>query len=246
VETVRSADGTTIAFERSGEGPPLILVGGALSDRSAAANLTAHLAPAHLTVVAFDRRGRGDSSDTPPYAVEREIEDVAALLGSAGGSAGVFGHSSGAVLALRAAEAGLPITRLAVYEPPFIVDDARGEAVEYFMRMGVQVPDDLITQMRAAPMWPAMEALAHTLAYDGEIMGDTMAGSPERLERWGSLEVPVLVIDGGASPAWMRNSARTLSEILPNASYTTLAGQDHGPSASVLGPVLTAFFGRDA
>jgi len=261
METVQSADGTRIAFERSGAGPALILVGGALSDRSAAANLATGLA-ADLTVVAFDRRGRGDSTDPPPYSVEREIEDLDALIGAVGGSTFVFGHSSGAVLALRAAATGLPITRLAVYEPPFIVDDTReplpadyvahlaelvatgrrGDAVEYFMTVGVGVPAVVIAQMRRAPMWAGMEALAHTLAYDGRVMGDAMASSPEPLRRWASLSVPTLVIDGGASPPWMRNAARTLAETLPNAAYRTLDGQDHGPASSVLGPVLAAFF----
>lgn len=261
METAQSADGTTIAFERTGVGPAVILVGGALSDRSAATNLATGLADA-LTVVAFDRRGRGDSTDTPPYAVEREIEDVDALIGAVGGSAFVFGHSSGAVLGLRAAAAGLAISKLGVYEPPFIVDGTReplpadyvahlaelaasgrrGDAVEYFMTVGVGVPAEVIAQMRRAPMWAGMEALAHTLAYDGRVMGDAMAGSPAPLRRWASLRTPTLVVDGGASPPWMRNAARTLAETLPNASYRTLEGQDHGPASSVLGPVLAAFF----
>jgi len=261
---VQSADGTTIAFDRVGSGPAVILVGGALSDRSAAANLASHVGR-DLTVIAFDRRGRGDSTDTPPYEVEREIEDLDALIRAAGGSAFVFGHSSGAVLALRSAEAGLPISRLAVYEPPFIVDDTReplpgdyvphlaelaatgrrGDAVEYFMTVGVGVPAEMIAQMRHAPMWPGMEALAHTLAYDGRVMGDAMAGSRAPLQRWATLAPPTLVLDGGASPSWMRNAARTLAETLPDAAYQTLEGQDHGPASSVLAPVLLEFFTRD-
>ena len=182
MDTVRSADGTTIAFDRTGDGPPLIIVGGALSDRAAAAPL-AEILSGDFTVVAYDRRGRGNSSDTPPYAVEREVEDLAALLDAVGGSGSVLGHSSGAALAIEAVVRGLPITRLAAYEPPFIVDDSRpalpagydehldellaegrrGDAVAYFMTAGVGLPTAMVDQMRGAPMWPAMEALAHTI-----------------------------------------------------------------------------------
>ena len=261
METVQSADGTTIAFERRGSGPPLILVGGALSGRSSAADLASHLS-GDLTVFAYDRRGRGDSTDTAPYAVEREIEDLDALIGSAGGSASVFGRSSGAALALRSAEAGLAIRGLVVYEPPFIVDDSReplpadfaahmddlartgrpGDAVEYFMVVGVGVPAEVIAGLLRSPMWPAMEAMAHTLAYDVLVMGDAMAGSPAPLQRWASLDTPTLVLDGGASPPWIRHAAHTLAKTLPNAGYRTLAGQDHGPASSVLAPELRTFF----
>src|SRR6266496_3829270 len=170
---VHSKDGTTIAFDWSGEGPAIILVGGALSDRSAGTQLAAHLAP-HFTVYTYDRRGRGESGDTAPYAIAREVEDIDALINEAGGSAFVFGHSSGAVLALEAARL-LPtkITKLALYEPPFIIDDSRppapqdyvphlmelvssgrrGEAVEYFMTV-VGTPAEMVAQMRQSPMWP--------------------------------------------------------------------------------------------
>jgi len=261
VETARSADGTTIAFDRTGSGPPLVLIGGAMSTRGAAADLASHL-DADLTVVAYDRRGRGDSSDTAPYAVEREIEDLDALIGAVGGSASLLGHSSGAVLCLRATAAGLRVLRLAVYEPPFIVDGSReplpddyvphldelvaagrrGDAVEYFLTVGVQVPPQLIDQIRSSPGWPDMESVAHTLAYDGLVMGDAMAGSPEPLMRWATVETPTLVIDGGESPPWIRNSARTLAETLPNSTYRTLQGQGHGPASAVLAPVLAGFF----
>src|SRR5712691_7270416 len=203
MNTTTSRDGTIIAFDRSGEGPPVILVGGALSDRGAAAQLAVLLAP-HFTVVAYDRRGRGDSGDTPPYAVDREIDDLETLIGEAGGSAFVFGHSSGAALALEAAARGLAITKLALYEPPYIVDDTRaplpedyvahmaelvsagrrGDAVEYFMTTAVGVPPDMVAQMRSSPMWEGMEGLAHTLAYDGAVMGDHMAGGPLPADRW--------------------------------------------------------------
>jgi pimeloyl-ACP methyl ester carboxylesterase len=260
-DTVRSSDGTTLAFDRSGDGPPLVLVGGALSDRFAAAALAGHLAE-RFTVIAYDRRGRGDSGDTAPYAVDREVDDLLALIVDAGGSAFMFGHSSGAALALEAAAHGLPIAKLALYEPPFIVDesrpevprdyvtrveelvtaDRRGDAVEYFMTVAVGMPADLVTQMRSSPMWPSMEALAHTIPYDGRVMGDAVAGSPEPLERWASVTIPTLVMDGGASPDWQHNAVGALVDVLPNVRHRTLEGQGHGPADEVLAPALIEFF----
>lgn len=262
MHTVTSHDGTPIVFDRSGEGPPVILVTGALATRAACASLVALLAP-HFTVIAHDRRGRGDSGDTPPYAVEREVEDIDALITVVGGAAFVFGHSSGAALALEAARL-LPtkIARLALYEPPFIVDDSRpplprdyvaqmtervaagrrGDAVEYFMTAAVAVPDDMVAQMRSDPMWPTMEAVAHTLPYDGAIMGDTMFGQPLPAARWAIVTLPTLVLDGGASPTWQRNGVQTLVAALPNAEQRTLAGQGHGADPDVLAPVLAEFF----
>lgn len=265
MNTVTSNDGTTIAFDRSGGGPPVILVGGALSDRTAAARLAALLAP-RFTVISYDRRGRGDSGDTPPYAVDREIEDLAALIDAAGGDAFVFGHSSGAALALHAAAAGIAIPRLALYEPPFSVDDSRvalpadygshldeliasgrrGDAVEYFMTVAVAAPPELVAGMRHSPGWPAMEAMAHTITYDNAVMGDTMRGSPAPLRRFAAVQAPTLVMDGGASPAWLQNAARALASVLPDAQHRTLEGQTHGFDPAVLAPVLVEFFGTQA
>jgi pimeloyl-ACP methyl ester carboxylesterase len=262
-DTVRSSDGTTIAFDRSGEGPPLVLVGGALSDRSTA-SMAGHLAE-RFTVIAYDRRGRGDSGDTAPYEVDREVDDLLALIVDAGGSAFVFGHSSGAVLGLEAAAHGLPIAKLALYEPPFIVDDSRpelprdyvthleelvsadrrGDAVEYFMTTAVGVPADMVTEMRSWRRWPSMEALAHTISYDGRMMGDAIAGSPEPLQRWESVTIPTLVMDGGASPDWQRNAVRALVDVLPNVRHRTLEGQGHGPADELLAPALIEFFTAD-
>ena len=262
MERVTSRDGTPIAFDRSGEGPPIVLVGGALADRSAAVQLAALLAP-RFTVIAYDRRGRGDSGDTAPYAVEREVEDIEALILAAGGQAFVLGHSSGAVLALESARTNPDrITKLALYEPPFIVDDSRsllpagyvaqmdelvsagrrGDAVEFFMTTAVGVPTDVVAGMRQQPFWSSLESTAHTLGYDGTIMGDTMAGSPVPLQRWASVGVPTLVMDGGASPDWQRHAVRALVDVLPDARYQTLEGQDHGPASEVLAPVLVGFF----
>lgn len=259
---VTSKDGTTIAFDRSGEGPSLVLVGGALADRSAAAQLAAQLAP-HFTVIAYDRRGRGDSGDTAPYAVEREVEDIEALIVAAGGHAFLLGHSSGAVLALESART-LPdrIGKLALYEPPFIVDDSRpllpddyvthlldlvsagrrGDAVEFFLTTAVGVPTEVVAGMRQEPFWSWMEAVAHTLSYDGTVMGETMGGSPAPLKRWSSIAAPTLVMDGGASPDWQRHAVRALVDVLPDARQRTLEGQDHGPDSEVLAPVLVEFF----
>ncbi|GHO89207.1 alpha/beta fold hydrolase [Dictyobacter formicarum] len=260
---VISKDGTSIVFDRSGQGPALILVTGATATRLAAASVAAALAP-DFTVFAYDRRGRGDSGDTAPYAVEREVEDIEAIINEAGGSAFVFGHSSGAVLALEAARL-LPsgkIKKLAVYEPPFIIDDSRppipedyvphlieltssgrrGEAVEYFMTAAVGVPAEMVAQMRQSPMWPGLESVAPTIAYDGTIMGNTMSGAPSSLNKWASVTVPTLVMDGGASPTCMHSGAQGIASILPHAQRRTLAGQDHGPADEILVPALKEFF----
>jgi len=264
METVHSKDDTPIAFDRVGRGPSVILVGGALSDRSAGAPI-AGLLSQRFTVITFDRRGRGDSGDAATYAVEREVEDLGALVAEADGAASVFGHSSGAVLALEGAVRGLPITKLALYEPPFIVDDSRpllpedyerrltelissgrrGDAVELFMTAAVGVPPEMVAQMRNSPMWPAMEALAHTLPYDGAIMGDTMDGNPASMKRWASVTVSTLAMDGGASPEWARNAVRALVEVLPDAQHLTLEGQTHAADPEVVAPALERFFARD-
>lgn len=259
VETTQSADGTTIALERSGEGEPLILVVGALSDRSATAALAPLLAQ-HFTVYEYDRRGRGASGDTPPYSLDREIEDLEALLAVAGGSGYVFGHSSGAVLALEATSRGLPITRLAVYEPPYMVDDTRsrpaadlaarvrhaissgrrGDAVKLFVLEAVGLPPELVEAMLRSPSWLRMQALAHTLPYDLAIVGD---GSIP-VDRMATIEVPTLVLDGGGSPDWVRNSVAALRAVIPEAEHITLDGQDHTVlrQPDTLAPVLVAFF----
>lgn len=267
MNTVSSRDGTRIAFDRSGNGAALILVGGAGSTRKAATDVAAALAP-HFTVFAFDRRGRGDSGDTAPYAVEREVEDIDALIGEAGGSAFLYGHSSGAVLSLEAARL-LPgkVAKLALYEPPFIIDGSRapipddsagtivrmvstgdrGGAVEYFMRQ-VGASDEMLGHMRQSPMWGEQERLAHTLAYDFIILDGTQQGDASVLRKWASVTVPTLVIDGTinlgseAGHAFMRNGADEIARILPNARRLTLEGQDHGPATDVLVPALTEFF----
>ena len=261
MEKTSSRDGTLIAFERRGSGAPLILVGGALSDRASAAPLASLLEP-DFTVFAFDRRGRGDSGDAESYSIEREVEDISAPIGIAGESAFVFGHSSGAVLALESASRALPISRLALYEPPFIVDGSReplsasyaarlasllssgrrGEAVKHFLTLGVQIPEAAVAKMQSSPMWPGMEKMAHTLLYEQAVMEGKMSGTGLAKEQWGSVSIPTLVIEGGSSPAWMRNSAAALADTLPKGHLRSLDGQTHGADPGVLAPVLKAFF----
>ena len=259
---VTSSDGTAIAYDMSGKGPAVILVGGALQDRMGNAQLAALLAP-HFTVFNYDRRGRGDSGDTAQYEVKHEIEDLEVLINEAGGSAFVFGSSSGANLALEAAAQGLNITKLALWEPNFIVNDGRpplpedyveqltemvssdrrGEAVEYFMTKAVGLPVEFVTPMRNMPMWKGMEAEAHTLAYDGTIVRDNMAGNPVLAEQWPSVTVPTLVIDGGETQ-WMSEGAQAIADALPYAQRRILKGQTHDVDPEALAPVLEEFFAK--
>ncbi len=267
MRTVTSKDGTPIAYDQSGQGLALILASAASATRRDEASLAAALAP-YFTVYAYDRRARGDSGDTRPYAVAREVEDIDALIEEAGGSAFLFGHSSGAALALEAARL-LPgkITKLALYEPPFFVDEThapapkgfaahldelvaagrQGEAVERWMAF-MGTPAEYVSQMRQSPMWAHMESLAQSLAYDATIMEDTQKGNPEPLTKWAGVEVPTLVMDGsvmmGSEEAhtFMRHAADALAHILPNAQRRILEGQDHGPADDALVPVLREFF----
>jgi pimeloyl-ACP methyl ester carboxylesterase len=261
VGTVISKDGTKIAYDKTGQGPALIIVAGAFQDRMA---MSAYAGPLskNFTVYNFDRRGRGESDDTEPYAVEREIEDIDALIQEAGGSAFVFGGSSGGVLTLDAAAHGSNIAKLAVYEPPFVVDNSRdpvpenivdqlkdmiasgqrGDAAETFMTVGSLMSADVVAGMRAQPFWQGVEAVAHTLVYDAIIMGDTMRGAPLPVDRWAAVTIPTLVIYGDAGPSWSRNAAAALIELLPNAERRTLDGQFHTLMPEVLTPVLEKFF----
>jgi pimeloyl-ACP methyl ester carboxylesterase len=259
VSKVTSRDGTVIAFSRSGEGPPIILVAGAFSDRSQL-NELAELLAQSFTVLNYDRRGRGESGDTPPYEVRREIEDLEAVIEEAGGAACVFGGSSGAALALEAAATGLEIEKLVVYEPPYVVDDSRppvgpdiadrlseliaagrrGDAAELFMTEGALVPGEVVAEMRRSPIWAATEAMAHTLPYDAAVMG---RGNRPSTERLAGITAPTLVIDGGASPAWIRNSADVVAETIPNATHTTLPDQMHDVAQEILAPVVSGFVG---
>jgi len=245
-----SKDGTRIAFDLIGQGPPLILVMGAFNDRRSGAPLAAFLAP-HFTVLSYDRRGRGDSGDAATYAVEREIEDLDALIRFAGGRAAVFGYSSGAALALRAAAARLPITKVALYDTPpaqpaehiaaltsLIAAGRRGDAVEYFQGRVVGIPDAIVAQLRQAPFRPALEAMAHTLVYEARIIADD--GSSEAFAA--HVRQPVLAIAGSAGPPIMREVAGRLGRSLPSGRALTLQGATHDIAPASLGPVLVRFF----
>lgn len=264
MNTVQSKDGTTIAFDRSGQGPALVLVDGALCHRGFGPmpSIAKLLAP-HFTVFHFDRRGRGESRDTSPYGVEREVEDIAALIDEAGGSAHVFGTSSGAALALEAAARLKGITKVALYEAPFFFDDVhpprpdgylakmtaliaqdrRGDALKLFMRT-VGTPAIFVGAMRFTPMWPKLKRVAHTLPYDLTIVSDMRAGEPLSARRWGSVTMPALTMVGGKSPEWWQKAMKELSEVLPNAQHVTLAGQTHMVKPAVLTPVLIEFFSK--
>ena len=249
-----SNDGTRITFDQAGDGPPLILVVGAFNDRRTGAPLAAVLAP-HFTVLSYDRRGRGDSGDAAAYAVERELEDLDALIRAAGGSASVFGFSSGAVLALRAAAAGLPIAKVALYDTPpaqpaehaaalasLIAAGRRGDAVEYFQRRVVGIPEAIVAQLRHAPFRPALEAMAHTLVYEARIVdyGARMTAFTAAIRQ------PVLAVAGGSGAAIMRDVAATLARSLFDGRALTLDGATHDIDAASLGPVLVRFLGTQA
>jgi pimeloyl-ACP methyl ester carboxylesterase len=259
--TTLSRDGTSIAFERYGSGgQPIIMVVGAFNERPTAAPLAQSLAP-RFNAITYDRRGRGDSGDTLPFAVEREIEDIEALIAEVGGSAGLFGYSSGGMLALQATAAGLPISSLALYDPPYLVEalrtpkdvdqtdnmakliaaGRRGEAVEYFQRNVVGLPPDVIAQLRHAPFRAGLERIAHTLVYECAVLGDRSLPSPEAAAR---VSVPTLVIAGGAGFPSMPAAAEALASLLPNARARILPDQNHDIDAAVLGPELAEFFGR--
>jgi pimeloyl-ACP methyl ester carboxylesterase len=263
MNTVVSKDGTTIAYDRAGDGPAVVLVDGALCSRAQGPmpELAGVLA-AGFTVYNYDRRGRGDSGDAPEYEVDREIEDLAAVIETAGGSASVYGTSSGAALALRAAAAGLPITKLAVFEAPFVIDDSRkaiprtwvadlralsdrpGDAIRYFMTKGIGLPGIVVTMMKLMPAWKAMKAVAHTLPYDAELLGDNAFGQPLDASQWAGFELPVLVVGGGKSPGWMRTSVKAVADAVPGAVHREIPGQNHMIKTTAIAPVLSEFFGR--
>jgi len=255
METFESSDGTVIAFERTGSGPDLVLVGGALSDRSSDRDLAFRLAPM-FTVYWYDRRGRGASGDSPPYSRDLEVEDLEALILHIGGAASVFGRSTGGALALLAVAEGVAVTKLAAYEPPYIVDDSRpqpshdlparirgmvasgrpGDAVERYLVEEAAVSPAMVERMRAGAGWTAMEALALTITHDLAIIGD--GSTPDRL---GKIGVPTLILDGAASPIWLRHAALAATALIPGAQHLTLDNPAFGFDAASAAPVLAAF-----
>jgi pimeloyl-ACP methyl ester carboxylesterase len=257
IDKVRSADGTLIACERSGSGPNLVIVNGALSDRRSAAGLRPHLDP-NFTVIAYDRRGRGDSGDAERYAPEREMDDLAAVLEAGGGRAFVFAQSSGAILAMEAALRGLAVDRLVLNEPPFIVGDSRRRpsadlaerlshlvnagdresAVHLFLTDAVGLSDVEVAGMRSTEAWPAILKLAPTTAYDAALTAGHEMPAAARLE---AFEIPTLVTCGGATLPWIQRSTKALAEALPNGRLEQLPGQGHRPAPDVLAPALLEF-----
>jgi pimeloyl-ACP methyl ester carboxylesterase len=259
--TVTSLDGTRIAGEKHGSGPALIIVLGALNDRtSSSLPRLVELLAGNFCVYTYDRRGKGDSGDTHPYSVDREIEDIEALIDAAGGSAYIFGHSSGAALALiAAAKPGTRIKRLAIYEVPYnddpkaktawkdyiarltmlLAQGKNGDAVALFMQV-TGMPAGQIAGMRHAPFWPALEKAGPTLAYDNTAILGPEAAIPAELAA--GVNIPVLVMSGGASFPFMRTTDGTLSKIIPHASLRILKNQMHDVSPEVLAPVLAEFF----
>ncbi|MEU5752860.1 alpha/beta hydrolase [Streptomyces sp. NPDC047829] len=256
MEHTSSRDGTRIAYARTGQGPAVVLVSGAMSTGATVAPLAAALAD-RFDVTVYDRRGRGESGDTEPYAVEREVEDLAALIEAVGGETSLYGVSSGGALVLRAAASGLPVRRVAVYEVPYAMDDEaaragaeyterltealgrgrRGEAVELFLRL-TGLGEEMIRSARQSPMWAGMESVAPSLAYDDAVMGDHRA--PRSV--LASVGAPLLSLAGGASAEWMREAARTVAEAAPQGTYRALEGQSHMVEPGVLAPVLAEFF----
>jgi pimeloyl-ACP methyl ester carboxylesterase len=244
-----------IAFDQLGQGSPVILVLGAFNTRDAGAALAAALST-HHTVINYDRRGRGDSGDSAPYAVEREIEDLDALVQHAGGAAAVFGFSSGAALALAAAAYGLSITKLALFDLPLrisgpgnAVDHAtaldelvragrRGDAVEYFQREMVRLPPPLIAQLRDAPFRPALEATAHTLVYEARVLGNGLVDR-DQVRR---VRAPTLALAAGKAMPFMRETAEELARMLPDGRAMILANATHDLVPDVLAPPLVEFF----
>jgi pimeloyl-ACP methyl ester carboxylesterase len=261
-ETITSPDGTKLAVDRAGAGPAVVLVGGAFNDRSTVSGVAAALAP-DFTTFAYDRRGRGDSTNhDTSFSVDREFEDLAAVIDYAGGSARVFGHSSGAVLVLEAAHRGLPIDRLAVYEPPFITADAarprpaadfhdrvraaveagdRDEAVALFQTEGVGLPPEMIEGMRASDVWGWLTALAHTLPYDVGLF-DTDHGIPA--DRLATITAPTLAITGSNTFPFIIGATAQVAAAIPGARFETLEGEDHGvlQHPKALRPLLASFF----
>jgi pimeloyl-ACP methyl ester carboxylesterase len=262
VDKVTSRDGTPIAFDRLGDGPPVIVVCGAMCDRALMRPTAEELAK-HFTVFNYDRRGRGDSGDTAPYAVEREIEDLGALIVEAEGTASVYGHSSGAGLVLHAAAHGLPIAKLVLHDPPYAPDgdeearrisreygenlkamlseDRRDDAVELFMTM-VGMPQEMIEGMRHTPRWAELEAIAPTLAYDSEVMGDISRDGTIPVDQASRVTDPAFVLTGGADYSWMTDVGRRLADVMPNGRHRVLEGQEHVVPPEVLVPVLAEFF----
>lgn len=257
-QIVISKDSTGIVYDKVGKGPVVIQVLGALNTRKTGAKLAKVLAP-HFTVISYDRRGRGDSIDTPPYSPQREVEDVAAVIDGVGESVYLYGHSSGCAIALEAAtKLHDHIKKIAIYEAPYALSSEaqkaakvyntslkkllsagkRDDAVALFMQY-IGVTANQINAMKKLPMWKGLHAMAHTLAYDSDVLGEGHALPTTQLKR---ITTPTLVMSGDKSPEFMREVNKALSKAIPQAHYHELAGQTHGVKPDALAPVLVEFF----
>lgn len=257
METVQSVDGTAIAYERTGVGQPLVIIGGAFNTRMSSAGLASLLSD-RFTVYRYDRRGRGDSGGTreaAEYSIDWEVEDLAAVLRETDGIPFVYGHSSGAALALESSARGIAMQKLAAYEPPYsgadgptpefieqlteLVDEGRrDDAAEEFMEL-TGMSSEAIAYTKQSPYWSDMVALAHTLPYDVTLCN----GGEVPVKLLGDVAVPTLAIAGGDSPAWAANAARAIAMYVPDATYVILPGQTHGVADDVIAPVLAEWFG---
>jgi pimeloyl-ACP methyl ester carboxylesterase len=268
MQAVTSKDGTAIAYDRHGNGPTVILVAGALSSRRfKKMEELAELLAERCTVINYDRRGRGDSTEVKPYALPREVEDIEALIKAEGGSASLWGWSSGGALAMEAAGTGIGVERLAVYEVPFMVQpglkrptpdygerldelvaaDDRSGAVKHFMRNAIGIPAPFVALTRLMPIWKQMKESAHTLPYDWAALGaHRMYGAPLDPEEFASVKVPTLVVTGTKSPEALQSGSRGLAEVLPSGELRELEGVSHNIKMKKLAPVLAEFFAADA
>jgi hypothetical protein len=254
-QTVASADGTHIAYQASGEGPTIVFVGGATQRKEDWAELVAAMSGVGFTAVTYDRRGRGDSGDVAPYSVDREVEDLAAVIAANGGSAGLHGQSSGGALANRATAAGLPVTTLSTFETPYRVGDGptppadylehlqelydadEPEAMlEYFMVAGVGQPQEQVDQMKRLPFWDALVPIGRTVLYDGHCLGGSHAPLPTDL--LGAITVPMLCLGSTGSPDWLRAGAEASAQAAADGRFVVLEGDFHTAPTSVLAPVL--------
>ena len=260
MESIRSADGTTIAFDRWGDGFPVVLIAGATCTRGVLQPLGEALAPV-VAAVSFDRRGRGDSDDQsrpPPWEVEREVEDIAALIAAVGGEADLYGHSSGAALALHAAAAGLRVRRLVLHDAPYNLPGSEQDSVDWHHELHgllaegrsadavaaflsrVGMPPEMLAGMQQGPTWPAMAAVGPSLAYDSAAMGDADGGRipTDLLHR---VTVPTLLLAGGADYGFMVDVARKMAEVLPDGRFEQMVGADHGAGPDVVAPRVLPF-----
>jgi pimeloyl-ACP methyl ester carboxylesterase len=268
MQTVTSADGTRIAYDRYGEGPAVILVNGAMGYRKFKKfEQVANALSEHCTVINYDRRGRGDSGEAGPISVQHEVDDIAALIDTVGGRASLWGWSSGGAVALRAAAADIGVERLVVYETPFKTDPAakypaddygarldqvvatgdRTGAAKHFMRNAVGIPAPAVAVMSLLPMFKRFAATGHTLTFDYAALGDhNMHGAPLRAEEWATVTCPTLVAYGAKTVPGLKHASRALADVLPNATLLELPGQNHNVSPSAIVPMVADFVAGSA